>query len=227
VTVAVVLAAGEGMRLRPLTERWPKPVLPIDGRPVIATLVRELATHVERVYVVTGHLAEQVEDLLGDGSAFGVELVYARQPSAVGSVDAVERALAAGAEPPFLVGAADTVFTPGDTKVFAEATAGFDGALAVRRVPPPDMNHRQPVRIEDGRVVRVIDDDPANPLGAVPLWWLGPRLLRYFDGAPGLADVVQAAVDDGLGIAGIEIGTTRDLTRPQDLIVENFPYLGS
>jgi glucose-1-phosphate thymidylyltransferase len=39
---AVVMAAGEGKRLRPLTERWPKPVLPIDGRPVIGTLLREL-----------------------------------------------------------------------------------------------------------------------------------------------------------------------------------------
>ena len=37
------MAAGEGTRLRPLTERWPKPVLPIDGRPVLATLLRELA----------------------------------------------------------------------------------------------------------------------------------------------------------------------------------------
>jgi NDP-sugar pyrophosphorylase family protein len=221
------MAAGEGMRLRPLTERWPKPVLPIDGRPVIATLVRELAAHVERIYVVTGHLAEQVEDLLGDGSAFGVELVYARQPSAAGSVDAVQRALDAGAEPPFLVSAADTLYTPGDTNRFAEATVGFDGGLAVRRCPPPDASHRQPVRVEGGRVVRVIDDDPANPLGAVPLWWLGPALLPYFDGAPGLADVLQAAVDDGRRIAGVEIGPTRDLTRPQDLVVENFPYLGS
>jgi NDP-sugar pyrophosphorylase family protein len=55
------MAAGEGTRLRPLTERWPKPVLPIDGRPVIATLLRELAAAgCERVYIVTGHLAEQV-----------------------------------------------------------------------------------------------------------------------------------------------------------------------
>ena len=39
---AVVMAAGEGSRLRPLTERWAKPILPIDGRPVLATLLREL-----------------------------------------------------------------------------------------------------------------------------------------------------------------------------------------
>ena len=69
------MAAGEGRRLRPLTERWPKPLLPIDGRPVIATLLRELrAAGCLRVTVVTGHLAEQVERLLGDGSGFGLEL---------------------------------------------------------------------------------------------------------------------------------------------------------
>ena len=78
---AVVMAAGEGTRLRPLTDRWPKPVLPIDGRPVIATLLRELAeAGCERVYVVTGYLAEQVEELVGDGSGFALDVRYVRQP---------------------------------------------------------------------------------------------------------------------------------------------------
>src|SRR6185436_6773526 len=72
---AVVMAAGDGTRMRPITERWPKPILPIDGRPVVATLLRGLAAAgCEDVTVVTGHLAEQVEDLLGDGSAFGVRV---------------------------------------------------------------------------------------------------------------------------------------------------------
>ena len=87
---AVVMAAGEGTRLRPLTERWPKPVLPIDGRPVIATLLRELAaagcTH---AVVVTGHLAEQVEELVGGGAGFGIEIAFARQPGVLGSADTV------------------------------------------------------------------------------------------------------------------------------------------
>src|SRR5215213_8120602 len=101
------MAAGEGRRLRPLTERWPKPILPIDGRPVVATLIRELAAAgFERVHVVTGHLAERVERLLGDGSAFGVHLAYARQPEPLGSADAVRHALDAGARPPLLATAA-------------------------------------------------------------------------------------------------------------------------
>ena len=113
---AVVMAAGEGTRLRPLTERWPKPVLPIDGRPVLATLLRELAAAgCRRVVVVTGHLAEQVEELAGDGRGFGLELRCVRQPGVLGSADAVRRALAGGAEPPLLVSAADTLRLPGPT----------------------------------------------------------------------------------------------------------------
>jgi NDP-sugar pyrophosphorylase family protein len=228
---AVVMAAGEGARLRPLTGRWPKPVLPIDGRPVAGTLLRELAAAgVRRAIVVTGHLAGQVESLLGDGSAFGLEVTYARQPRADGSADAVRRALGAGARPPFLVTAADTVYTPGDLgrlrATFAGAAAA--GAMTVRRDPPPGPG-RPPARIVDGLVRRVIDDDPANPLSSAPLWLIGPTLLPYLDGLAGppfeLAQAFQRAIDEGLRVLGIEIGPTRDLTHPQDLIDQNFPYL--
>src|SRR5207244_5741543 len=109
---AIVMAAGEGSRLRPLTDRWAKPVLPIDGRPVVATLLRELAAAgIERATVVTGHFAEQVEALVGDGSGFGLELSCVRQPRADGSADTVVRALAGGAELPAVVTAADTAYT--------------------------------------------------------------------------------------------------------------------
>jgi NDP-sugar pyrophosphorylase family protein len=231
---AVVMAAGEGTRLRPLTERWPKPILPIDGRPMIATLLRELAAAGStRAVIVTGHLAEQVEELVGDGSAFALELRYTRQPGVLGSADAVQRALGAGAEPPFLVTAADTVYTPGDVARFCAAFAesGAAGALAVRRHPGPDAPHRNAVRIVDGLVRRVRDDDPENPLGAAPLWAWGEQLVPFLDGLSGppfeVADAADHAIAAGLEIAGIEIGTTRDLTYPVDLVEENFLYLGS
>ena len=70
---AVVIAAGLGTRLRPLTEHYAKPVLPIDGKPVIALLLRELAeAGIDAATIVIGHLAEQVERLVGDGSGFGL-----------------------------------------------------------------------------------------------------------------------------------------------------------
>ena len=227
---AVVMAAGEGTRLRPLTEQWPKPILPIDGRPVIATLLRELAAAgCERVYVVTGYLAEQVEALVGDGSGFALDVRFARQPEALGSADAVRRALAEGAEPPLLVTAADTVFTAGDIRRFIEAARGSAGALAYRLEPAPDPPHRDAVRVVEGRVERVLDDDPANPRAAAPLWVLGPSVAQLLAGLPGppfeLSRALQQAVDAGLAIAGVEIGPTRDLTHAVDLVKENFHYL--
>lgn len=226
------MAAGEGRRLRPLSERWPKPLLPIDGRPVIATLLRELAAAgCVRVFVVTGHLAEQVEELVGDGSAFGLEIRFVRQPGVLGSADTVRRALAAGATPPLLVVAADTVFRPGDVGRFLEAAQGAAGAVAFRHEPPPGPLHRAALRIVAGRVERVLDEDPASPNAAAPLWLLGQALLPFLDELPGppyeLAAALQAGIDAGLEVAGIEVGPTRDLTYPVDLVEENFPYLAS
>ena len=118
------MAAGEGRRLRPLTERWPKPILPIDGRPVVVTLVHELAELCPRIAVVTGHLAEQVEALL---RPLPYELAFVRQPPGRGSADAVLRA---HATPPYLALAADTIYEPGALERFAAEAEGADGAVA-------------------------------------------------------------------------------------------------
>jgi NDP-sugar pyrophosphorylase family protein len=227
----VVMAAGEGRRLRPLTERWPKPVLPIDGRPVLATLLRALGEEgFRRVVLVAGHLAQQVEAVAGGGSAFGLDLTTVRQPRPDGSADAVRWAVAGGAEPPLVVCAADTVFRPGDLRQFADAAADADGAIAVRREPPPEPPARYAVHVEDGRVTKVLDPDPANPLAGAPLWLVGRRIVGLLDGLSGppfeLAEAFQRAVDAGLRVLAVEIGRTRDLTDPVDLVVENFPYLG-
>ena len=64
-----------------------------------------------------------------------------------------------------------------------------------------------------------------------PLWLLGVELVPLLEGLSGppfeLADALQRAVDAGLDVEGIEIGATRDLTYPVDLVRENFPYLES
>ena len=226
------MAAGEGRRLRPITETWPKPLLPIDGRPVLATLLRELAAAgLSRVTVVTGHLAEQLEELVGDGSGFDVKARAVRQHRPHGAADAVRVALEGGAATPAIVVAADTVYRPGDIGRFAEAFAasGAEGAVAVRRQPPPGPG-RDAVRVQlDGKVTRVPDDDPANELASAALWGLGGAVAHELPGLPGppyeLAEAYQRAIDAGAFVLGVEIGPTRDLTRPLDLIRENFPYL--
>jgi NDP-sugar pyrophosphorylase family protein len=216
------MAAGEGRRLRPLSERYAKPVLPIDGRPVIVTLLRELqAAGIERVTVVTGHLAEQVERLL---EGFPLAPRFVRQPEALGSADAARRGMGGL---PALVVAADTVFTPGDVAQFAE-TQGH--AIAARRHPPPDPPHRYALRVEGGLVTKVLDDDRENPLASAPLWRLAedfdPGLLNGLGGPPyELSEAFQLLVDAGKTVHGVEIGPTRDLTHPLDCLEENFPYL--
>jgi NDP-sugar pyrophosphorylase family protein len=228
---AIVMAAGEGRRLRPLSERWPKPLLPIDGRPVIATLLRELAAaDLTRVTVVTGHLAEPLEELVGDGSGYGVAARTVRQPRPDGSANAVQVALETGAAAPAIVVAADTVFRRGDIALFERAfgASGAAGAVAVRREPPPGPG-RAAVRIEDGRVTRIPDDDPTAELASAPLWGLGGPVQRELAGLPGppyeLVEAYQRAIDGGGIVIAVEIGSTRDLTRPVDLVRENFPYL--
>jgi CTP:molybdopterin cytidylyltransferase MocA len=214
------MAAGLGTRLRPLTERYAKAVLPVDGKPVIAQLLRDLAAAgCPRVTVVIGHLGEQVQRLLGDGSGFGVVLRYARQPQADGSADAVRRA---GEEPPYLVVAADTVFPAGAIASFAHRPQPA-GAIAVRRLPG-----RLPVRVRDGVVERVLDPDGPGPLSGAPLWAVGAPVHERLclDNRPWeLGNAFQAAIDAGERIAAVEIGSTRDLTAPFDVLERNFPYL--
>jgi NDP-sugar pyrophosphorylase family protein len=223
------MAAGEGERLRPLTERWPKPVLPIDGRPIVATLLRELrAADVDRVTLVTGHLAESVESLVGDGSGFDLEVSYVRQPEPDGSADAVRRALDAGAVLPTIVCAADTVFPPGALARFVAAAADAAAAVAFRS-GQPSSGAKPGIVVEDGRVVRVWDKDAADEFTSVPLWWLGEEVAPHLAGLPGppfeLKDAYQRAIDAGTEVLAVEVSGTRDLTRPVDLLVENFPYL--
>ena len=224
--------------MRPLTERWPKPLLPIDGRPVVATLLRELAAAgLRETWLVVGHLSERLEAFAGDGSAFGLAVRYARQPEALGSADAVRRALAAGAEPPLAVLAADTVFVPGTIARTRERwlASGAIGALAVRRVPPHELSERSAVVVQGERLDSVVEKPPpgtaASTLAGAPLWFMDATLCGFLDDLPGppfeLATAAQRAIDAGHELAALEIGPTRDLTRPADIVTRNFPYLSS
>jgi GTP:adenosylcobinamide-phosphate guanylyltransferase len=214
---AIVMAAGEGRRLRPLTERWPKPILPIDGRPVIATLVQQLAAGgFEPITVVTGHLAEQVEALLA-----GLDVRFARQAELDGSAGAVRCALRGGAKLPAVVCGADNVFRAADFA--AIAAAGGDGAIAYRA-----SSRKNRIDVVDGVVRELVSSDSSLPYASAPLWLLTERIsLDELPGPPyELADAFQRAIASGMTVSAVEIGPTRDLTEPADLVRENFPYLG-
>ena len=75
--VAMILAAGRGERLRPLTDRLPKPLLPVRGKPLIEYHVERLAqAGVERIVINLAWLGHLIRDALGDGSRYGLTIDY-------------------------------------------------------------------------------------------------------------------------------------------------------
>lgn len=87
---ALVLAAGEGTRLRPLTLDRPKPMLPVGGRPLLGiTLERLRAAGIWEVAINLHHLPQAIIDYVGDGSPFGLDVTYLYEPELLGSAGAV------------------------------------------------------------------------------------------------------------------------------------------
>jgi NDP-mannose synthase len=87
---AVILAGGEGTRLRPYTTVLPKPLMPIGDRPVLDIVVRQLHSHgFGRITMATGYLAELIEAFFRDGEAYGVEIDYYREREPLGTVGAL------------------------------------------------------------------------------------------------------------------------------------------
>jgi hypothetical protein len=102
--------------------------------------------------------------------------------------------------------------------------------LAVREVPRAELGERSPVRVEDGRVVELGVASIEGRLAAAPLWFLAEPLAPRLEALSGppyeLVEALRGAIEAGEHVAALEIGPTRDLTRPADIVARNFPYLG-
>jgi len=88
---AMILAAGKGTRLRPLTNRMPKAMVPVDGRPLLEYTIELLREHGVREIAVNLHAhADAITEHFGDGSRFGVSLTYSFEPQLLGTAGAVK-----------------------------------------------------------------------------------------------------------------------------------------
>ena len=107
---AVVMAGGEGSRLRPLTSRRPKPLAPVVNKPVMEHIVDLLRRHGTTEIVATLHyLADEIESYFGDGSAFGVSMSYVVEDTPLGTAGAVKLAEDLLGDEPFLVISGDAL----------------------------------------------------------------------------------------------------------------------
>lgn len=131
---AVILAAGKGTRMKDLTNEIPKPMLRVQGRPILEHIIEGIrSAGITEFCIITGWHAEVVESYFGDGSRFGVKITYARQEVQDGTGKAPELAKA-------FVGSDSFLLTYGDILVKAEtykamlkrwAEREFSGLLTV------------------------------------------------------------------------------------------------
>ena len=77
---AVIMAGGKGIRLRPLTNYCPKPMVKIAGKPILERIIEQLNDHgISRFYISINYLAKMIEDYFGDGSRFDCEIKYLKE----------------------------------------------------------------------------------------------------------------------------------------------------
>lgn len=101
---AMILAAGRGERMRPLTDHCPKPLLEVAGEPLIGWHLRRLAAAgIREVVVNHAHLGAMIEARLGDGAAWGVSIRYSPEPAALETAGGIAQALPLLGDAPFLV----------------------------------------------------------------------------------------------------------------------------
>src|SRR5262245_12504461 len=156
---AIILAAGLGTRLRPFTLTTPKPLLPIRGRPILDWILAALPQSVERVIVVTHHLAEQIEEYLRRQAHF-VNWATVHQTKPRGTGDAFRSCRDFVTAKAFLVLNGDDLYGAADLRALAEKPMGLlahpvdeprkfgivfprpDGTME-RLIEKPDLDGRQ------------------------------------------------------------------------------------
>ena len=157
---ALILAGGEGTRLRPLTSTVPKPVVPLVDRPLISYMLEWIKRHgVDDVIMSCGFLAAGVRNVLGDGSDFGMRLRFVEEPEPLGTAGALKFAESMLDER-FLMLNGDVLTDIDLTAQFAQhELTGAKATLALVAVPDP-TNYGL-VRLEEDAAVREFVEKPS------------------------------------------------------------------
>jgi mannose-1-phosphate guanylyltransferase/phosphomannomutase len=155
---AVVMAGGEGTRLRPMTANQPKPLLPVVNRPIMEHVLRLLKRHgFDETVVTVQYLAAHIRAYFGDGDELGLSLSYATESTPLGTAGSVRNAGDALRSDPFLVISGDAL-TDFDlsTLVAYHRSKGALVTIALKRVPDP-QEFGIVITDDDGRIVRLLE----------------------------------------------------------------------
>jgi dTDP-glucose pyrophosphorylase len=235
---AVILAAGIGERMAPFTEVLPKPLLPIDGRPVLQSVLEILEQcEIKNVVIVVGYLKEKIMKYVGAGE-FGVRVDYAYQDRAEGSGDALKKARDL-VDQDFLVIAADTVFDPSEIKEMVAYfnASDIDALIGLKKVDAERIKRGSTVRVGPDGVIEQIIEKPEkhrilSDISAAPVFIFSSKIWPYLqelkpsrNGKYELATAIQDLINNEGKVKGCFLSYSRDITRPIDVLRENFVYL--
>lgn len=230
---AVVLAAGRGRRLGQLTDRIPKPLVAVAGRPLLRRLLDALGVAgIGQIEIVTGYLAERLEAEVFSwsrepGCAWRAD--FHRQTGDAGTAAALLACRVACADEPFLLSWGDVLAEPDDYRALVRCFCQepWDHVLGVNAVGDPSAGAAVTV-LADGSVSSVVEK-PAPGASTTPwnnagIFVLGPEIFRFADlvqpsprGERELPDAIQAMIEAGRRIGAREIAGWRHVGTPEEL----------
>jgi mannose-1-phosphate guanylyltransferase / phosphomannomutase len=197
---AVVMAGGEGSRLRPLTIRRPKPMVPIAGKPVMEHILHLLKRHgITEVIVTVQYLASNIEDYFGNGSQFGMRITYSREDIPLGTAGSVKNAEEQLTEP-FLVISGDALTDYDLTALIKYHNEKRSLAtLLLAHVHNP-LEYGVIITNEDGHIAQFLEK---------PSW----------------GEVFSDTINTGIYVLHPQIFTYFEKYKPFDFSQELFPYM--
>lgn len=230
----VILAAGKGSRLYPITYHIPKPILPLANRPTLHYAFDRLKElDVRDICIVVGENEAAMREALGDGKAFGISLSYVRQPEPKGLAHAVSFTKEFVSGEDFVLYLGDAIYSNGFAK-HAERfrTSGCANLNIVK--PVADPSRFGVACVEGERIVRLVEKpkEPQSNLAMAGLYFFGPQLWSVLPdlqpsarGEYEITDAIQMLVDGGhLVLAGIYEGDWFD-TGTLDSFLDTSFYL--
>ncbi|MGQ9542872.1 MAG: bifunctional sugar-1-phosphate nucleotidylyltransferase/acetyltransferase [Candidatus Bathyarchaeia archaeon] len=231
---AVILAAGEGTRLWPLTENRPKHMIPIAGKPIIQHIVQGLRSNgVQRITIVINSFGRLIEQWFSDGRAFGVSIEYVHQRKIQGTADAVAQLQGHIGDERFLLCYGDIYISQDALKKFVDAYNDRGFNVAVAAVEVQNQGQYGLLTVEDG-YVKKIEEKPKQPAVA-SLVNAGIYIFDsyIFDGVRAtkksrrgefeLTDSIMHLIRSGVKVKAIPLNSSDwvDIGRPWDLLEAN------
>ena len=213
---AIVLAAGEGQRLRPFTVTRPKAMLSIADKPILQYVVESLAQNgIRNIVFVVGYRKDQVYDYMGSGEQFGVDITYVTQETQLGTAHALSQ-VRDMAQDKFLV-------LPGDNLIEAGTIADFmqiePEAVLVKRVDNPVRYGV--VSIDGGEVKNIVEKpkEPGSNMVNTGVYAFTKDIFRFTEAVLDIPDALNNMIAEGHTVNALETdGTWLDVVYPWDIL---------